>query len=486
VTSPTATRVRSGLGRIAFSPDGSHIAGHYGISHTLNLWDLGPTAGLTAEPEPGDLAGWLRRSRALAERSDLEGAEAAYTRARTLEDGDPSPWIEHALSLWRRGDSPQARDSLDRAMRSLPDDAGRWIDLGRSLAHLGRAKEGETALAKARSLLERRLSRAPGDEATAAALAEVLPDTGESRGWTILRPAVMTSAAGATLTRLPDGSLLAGGFNPVADTYVVEAMTDLVGITSLRLEALPDPSLPHDGPGRHPLSGNFHLDEVRLSAASQPGDAAPVHLCRADADFCDPRPGLSGVSGTLDTDTSTFWSIWPRTGQPHCAVFQAAEPIGTSAGTRLRVELASRTEATHAMLGRFRLSVTNRPVPFFELRLMHLKADRQRNGPARLGAAYCLLGDWASAAAVLERAAARRDRSALDGFLLALAHHHLGRADEARSECDRALARLRTDQDEDETHDVAAEALVTIRGLSLGEAESLLRDAAFPADPFAP
>jgi hypothetical protein len=167
-------------------------------------------------------------------------------------------------------------------------------------------------------------------------------------------------------------------------------------------------------------------------------------------------------------------------------VFQAAEPIGTGAGTRLRVELASRTDAAHSILGRFRLSVTNRPVPFFEPRLMQLKADRERNGLTRLGAAYCLLGDWASAAAVLERTAGRHDGSALDGFLLALAHHHLGRAAEARSECERALARLRTDPDEDATHDVAAEALLTIRGLSLGAAESLLRDAAFPADPFAP
>src|SRR5262249_8564132 len=156
-------------------------------------------------------------------------------------------------------------------------DAGRWIELDRSLARLDRAKEAETALAKARSLLERRLSRAPDDETAAGTLAEVLPDAGESRGWTTLRPAVLTSAAGATLTRLPDGSVLAGGLTPVADTYTVEAMTDLVGITALRLEALPDPSLPHHGPGRD-FSGNFHLDEVRLSAASRPGGAAPVHL----------------------------------------------------------------------------------------------------------------------------------------------------------------------------------------------------------------
>jgi WD40 repeat protein len=473
--------------RIAFSPDGSCIAGHYAISRMLNLWDLGPAAGSEAEPEAGDLAGWLRRSRALAEQGNLVGAEAAYTRASALQDGDPSPWIEHAVALWRRGDAREAGNALDQAMRSLPDDAGRWIDLGRLLTRFDRANEAERALAKARSLLEQRLSRAPDDEAAAGALAEVLPDGGESLRWTILQPAVVTSAAGATLTMMSDGSVLAGGLNPVVDTYTVEATTGLVGFTALRLEALPDPSLPHQGPGRDPSSGNFALDELRLRVASQPGDAAAVHLCRADADFWDLRRGHSGVTSTLDTDTSTFWSIWPRTGQPHYAVFETAEPIGANAGTTLRVELAFRSPHAHAILGRFRLSVTDRTVPLLELRLMHLKADRQRNGLARLGAAYALLGDWASAAAVLERAAAHHDGSALDGFLLALAHHHLGRADQARRECDRALARLRTGQAkaEDKTHDVAAEALTTIRGLNISQAESFLLDVVFPANPFA-
>jgi hypothetical protein len=324
---------------------------------------------------------------------------------------------------------------------------------------------------------------------TAKALAEMLPDAPESRGWTILQPDVMTSAAGATLTRLPDGSVLAGGLNPVADAYTFEAMTALEGITALRLEALPDMSLPHHGPGRDPISGNFHLDAVRLSAASHAGNTVPVHLRRSYADFWDPRPGYSGVSGALDADTSTFWSIWPKTGQPHCAVFQIADPIGKSAGTRLRVELAFCAAPAHVSLGRFRLSVTNRPIPFFELRLTHLKADAERNGLARLGAAYSLLGDWASAAAVLERAAARPDASAVDCFLLALARHHLGLSDEARSECDRALAMSRSDQAEhtpaDEARDVAAEALTAIRGLTIGQTESLLLDAAFPANPFA-
>jgi hypothetical protein len=107
-----------------------------------------------------------------------------------------------------------------------------------------------------------------------------------------------------------------------------------------------------------------------------------------------------------------------------------------------------------------------------------------RNGLTRLGAAYYLKGEWASAAAVLERAASRPDARALDDLLLALARHHLGRTAEARSECDRALKRLRTDEASDETRDVALKALTTIRDLGVDEAEALLLDTEFPADPF--
>jgi hypothetical protein len=99
--------------------------------------------------------------------------------------------------------------------------------------------------------------------------------------------------------------------------------------------------------------------------------------------------------------------------------------------------------------------------------------------------AYALLGDWASAAAVLERAAARPDAMALAGFLLALARYHLGRVDEARSDCDRALERLGSGLADEATRDVAVEALMTIRGLGLDEAESVLLDLVFPAQPFA-
>ena len=152
---------------------------------------------------------------------------------------------------------------------------------------------------------------------------------------------------------------------------------------------------------------------------------------------------------------------------------------------RLRIELVcGLARFPYHAVGRFRLSVTDRPFPFFEPSLESIKDDAQRNGLTRLGAAYALLGEWAPAAAVLARAAARPNATALDDFLLALARHHQGRRDEARSDCDRALGRVASDPADLATQDVAVEALMTIRGLAVHDAEALVLDTAFPADPF--
>jgi hypothetical protein len=385
------------------------------------------------------------------------------------------------VTLYRRGDSSKARDALARALAALPDDPGRWLDLGRLFGRVGWAGELATVRAHARSLCEQRLARTPDDEAAAAALVELLPEADGSRGWTILQPDVMTSAAGATLTRLPDGSVLAGGPNPPVDSYTIKATSGRSGITGLRLEVLPDSSLPNHGPGRYP-DGNLHLGEVRLSTVG-PSAPVPIHLARARSDHEESRQRR--VTGALDGDATTTWSIWPDFGRPHWAVFQADQPIGINPGTRLRIELVSGLAGwPHATLGRFRLSVTDRPFPLFEASLLRIKA-REERGLTRLGAAYVLIGDWASAAVVLSRAAARPEASALDGFLLALARHHLGRIDEARSDCDRDLARPGSDLTDEPTRDVAIEALMTIRGLSIDEADSVLLDTAFPIDPFA-
>src|SRR5262249_31911556 len=49
--------------------------------------------------------------------------------------------------------------------------------------------------------------------------------------WTVLDPATMKSANGATLTKLPDHSVLSGGKRPDTDILSLSAATDLQGVT---------------------------------------------------------------------------------------------------------------------------------------------------------------------------------------------------------------------------------------------------------------
>ena len=60
---------------------------------------------------------------------------------------------------------------------------------------------------------------------------------------------------------LADQSILATGKNPLADSYTIEAKAGLNLLTGVRMEVLPDPSLPHGGPGRD-AEGNFFLSDL--------------------------------------------------------------------------------------------------------------------------------------------------------------------------------------------------------------------------------
>ncbi|HEX7859209.1 MAG TPA: LamG-like jellyroll fold domain-containing protein [Verrucomicrobiae bacterium] len=84
--------------------------------------------------------------------------------------------------------------------------------------------------------------------------------------WADLQVLSVTAASGATLTVQPDNSILASGTVSRLDTYTIKTATRLTGITGVRLEVLEDTSLPHDGPGREPLNGNFALSELLLAA----------------------------------------------------------------------------------------------------------------------------------------------------------------------------------------------------------------------------
>ena len=155
--------------------------------------------------------------------------------------------------------------------------------------------------------------------------------------WLTLEP---TAAAGkAPLKRLADGSYLATGKAEKTDAYTVTAATALTNITSLRIEALRDGSLPKGGPGRAP-DGTFTLTEITLTATPNAGaakkGAKPVVVKL--------KPGKSAAGLGLDTpakavdgDPKTGWSVAP--GEDNAAAFVAETPFGFEGGTTLSVVL---------------------------------------------------------------------------------------------------------------------------------------------------
>jgi hypothetical protein len=190
--------------------------------------------------------------------------------------------------------------------------------------------------------------------------------------WRILELATYRSQNGATLTPQDDGSVLASGTNPDTDTYVLTAHTQLQGITSIRLEALADPSMVRGGPGRAG-NGNFALTDLRITAAPLVDSGGPhvaslpaangaviaVPLLNPRATF--EQPGLP-VSAVIDSDPHSAWAIDPQFGKDHAAVFDTTAPIGFPGGTLLTFTLKFENNAGHN-IGRPRLAVSVSPPP---------------------------------------------------------------------------------------------------------------------------
>ena len=99
--------------------------------------------------------------------------------------------------------------------------------------------------------------------------------------WTVLRPAA-AHADKATLTVKDDGSVLASGIHAGVDRYVIDLPLSDGAITGVRLEALPDPSLPKGGPGRD-YYGNFVLTGFHLTVDDGHGET-PVTFSNAASD----------------------------------------------------------------------------------------------------------------------------------------------------------------------------------------------------------
>ncbi|MFN0056621.1 MAG: DUF1553 domain-containing protein, partial [Planctomycetales bacterium] len=179
----------------------------------------------------------------------------------------------------------------------------------------------------------------------------------ERPAWSVLQPSALQARGGAKFARQEDGAFLVTGENPAADSYEVTAPIDLPAITGVRLEALPDNSLPARGPGRS-ANGNLVLTDVRVARLNADPDAAPVplKLRAASASF---SQADFPVAKAIDGDSKSGWAIFPRVGEPHTAIFELEEPLRLERPQRLRVTLEFQSQFSQHQIGKFRLSITS-------------------------------------------------------------------------------------------------------------------------------
>ncbi len=190
----------------------------------------------------------------------------------------------------------------------------------------------------------------------------------KAAAWQVTRPASLASKLGATLTTLADGSVRASGKAGVETTTITARLDpqQLKQLTAIRLEAIPDPSLPQGGAGRA-SDGNFVLTELVLELApqSKPEHRQRIMLHRPQADFAQ-AGGRYDAKYAIDNDAaspSRGWAVAAKTDLPHWAIFEVKDPVVVAEPMIATIRLEQRFKGGKHALGRFRVSLTDTKGP---------------------------------------------------------------------------------------------------------------------------
>lgn len=198
--------------------------------------------------------------------------------------------------------------------------------------------------------------------------------------WTPLDLEVVSAKGVEKIEKQPDGSLLVKGLpeGPNVDAiYTLRARTKATGITGIKIEALPDPRLPNNGPGLA-LDGNFVLTEFTASQSPM-GEKPPavprrpagmkgaIKLLTPKASFEQKDFSASAsINGNRDV-SDRGWAVAPHTGRYQQALFETdPATTGYEEGTVLTLVLQQGYQRQRYQLGRFRVSITSaaRPLRF--------------------------------------------------------------------------------------------------------------------------
>lgn len=229
--------------------------------------------------------------------------------------------------------------------------------------------------------------------------------------WVVFKPDIdKNTTGGQRYLPLPDGSILAAGYQPTKSTANCSWQTDVKGITGFRIEMLRDSNLPANGPGRSHL-GTFGLTEFQVEAGS--GKRSALKIVKATADLESPpetpvhpnfnektpvRRVQGPVSYAIDGKEDTAWSSELSPGRRNlesAAVFTLEKP--TESG-----DIMIRLKQNHGgwnsddlqgnNLGRFRLSYTMSPNPEVDTVPKHVRdilaIARDQRTPAQVATLF--------------------------------------------------------------------------------------------------
>jgi hypothetical protein len=172
--------------------------------------------------------------------------------------------------------------------------------------------------------------------------------------WTVLHPD-RAKANLPHLSVLPDDSILASGDMSKSDRYELQFDKLPSEITALRLDVLPDESLPGHGPGRVFYEGPF--GDFQLSEWTAAVDGATVRFKSATQSYA---ANGGGAAAAIDGSPLTSWSINRGQGKPHSAIFVLAQPLHGAKSLSVRMLF----EYYYACgLGKFRILATNSSIP---------------------------------------------------------------------------------------------------------------------------
>ena len=184
-------------------------------------------------------------------------------------------------------------------------------------------------------------------------------------GWTAVAPSSVEATNGVVLRALPDGSILAAGTNAAATSYTVSVRPPLDTITGLRIEALPDPSLPRGGPGRDGY-GHFRVTGIQVENAVT-GTPVEFRTVKVDDSAAAFEAGdLLGAKPGAYARKAGSWAINAMRDTerlPRNATLVTAAPMSAPPGTELRVRIDHLDGTIGQGIGRFRLWVTSQADP---------------------------------------------------------------------------------------------------------------------------